>query len=96
MKTIYLRAYKLADLIEDIKQVISNYQGEVEYEKNGIYCHYIGDIAITDATYDDDGALITAAVMVGAYHANLFVPEDFDTSIFNTENFPNTPVHQFA
>jgi hypothetical protein len=97
MKTIYLRAKILADLVADIKKVIPDYLEELEAENNSIYCHYIGDIELIPATFKEDLSIDVPAVMVGAYHANLLVPEGFDTSIFITQiSKPNTPIHQFA
>jgi hypothetical protein len=97
MKTIFLRSNTKEDLVADIKQVCLNYNGETEFEQGYIFIHYIGDIESTPAVLNEDMTIIIPAVMVGKYHANLYVPNDFDTSILNTEiTNPVTPVHQFA
>lgn len=97
MKTIYLKSKVFSQLVDDIRKVIPDYIDEIESEDNGIYCHYIGDIVETNATFNQDLTLNTPAVMVGAFHANLLVPETFDDSIFTTKiSKPNNPVHQFA
>jgi hypothetical protein len=97
MKTIYLRAQNIKDLFAEIAKVIDNYNGEIESEQDDVYCHYIGDVIKVPATFKEDLSIDIPAVMVGAYHANLLVPKDFDTSIFTTQiSKPINPVHQFA
>jgi hypothetical protein len=97
MKTIYLKSKVFLQLADDIRKAIPNYIDEIESEDHGIYCHYIGDVVKVPATFKEDLSIDTPAIMVGAYHANLLVPEDFDNSIFTTQiPKPNNPVHQFA
>ncbi|NDC31805.1 MAG: hypothetical protein EBZ58_12920 [Bacteroidetes bacterium] len=97
MKTIYLKSKVFSQLVDDIRKVIPDYIDEIESEDNGIYCHYIGDIVETNATFNKDLTLNTPAVMVGAYHANLLVSNDFDESIFKTKiTTPKTPSHKYA
>lgn len=97
MKTIYLRAQILQSLIQDIAKVIDDYSGALEDEKNGLCVYNIGDIVDVPAILNEDLSIKIPAVMIGAYHANLLVPEGFDASIFKTQiQKPKSPVHQFA
>jgi hypothetical protein len=97
MKTIYLRTQNLKELFADVAKVIDNYNGEIESEQDGVYCHYIGYIEKIPATLKEDLTIDVPAVMVGAYHANLLVSNDFDESIFKTKiTTPKTPSHRYA
>lgn len=97
MKTVYLRSQILKELFADIAKVIENYNGEIESEQDDVYCHYIGDIEKTPATLKEDLTINVPAVMVGAYHANLLMSNDFDESIFKTKiTKPKTPSHKYA
>lgn len=97
MKTIYLKAITKAALIADIaKQVIINehpYNGEVEFSNGIIHGHYIGQIPTS--IHPETGQVLAWA---DGYHANLLVPDDFDTSVFTCLVIPppNNPVHKFA
>ena len=92
MKTLYLKSTTKTALIADIAQVIEGYAGEIEFSNGTIHGHWIGKIP---ATFDaETGAVLTWKT---GWHANLLVPEDFDTSIFNTLSAePSSPVHGFA
>jgi hypothetical protein len=97
MKTIYLRSSDLQVLFADISKVIDGYAGATDDEQDGVYCHLIGDVEKTPATFKEDLTIDVPAVMAGAYHANLLAPDNFDSSIFKTQiNKPNSPKHQFA
>jgi hypothetical protein len=92
MKTIYLKSSTISDLIADIAQVIEDYDGEVEFSNGIIHGHYIGQIP--DSINPENGQVLA---WKDGYHANLLVPEDFDTSVFTClVTAPNSPVHQFA
>lgn len=91
MKTIYLEATTIQELIADIAQVIPEYNGEVEFSNGTIHGHLIGDIA---TAHNQEGE---PTAWVGAQHANLLIPEEFNLSIFNTlTQTPANPVHKFA
>lgn len=97
MKTIYLKSNINETLIADIQSVLPDYNGEIEYAEKGVYVHYIGDIMIEQPTFDNDFNELTPAVMVGAFHANLLVEDDFDVTIFKTlAEKPNNSKHIFA
>jgi hypothetical protein len=92
MKTIYLKSSTISGLIADISQVIEDYNGEVEFSNGIIHGHYIGQIP--DSINPENGQVLA---WKDGYHANLLVPEDFDTSVFTClVTAPNSPVHQFA
>jgi len=93
MKTLYLKASTLAALIADIAKAIEEYNGEIEFSNGIIHGHYIGQIP--EAINPENGQVLA---WVDGYHANLLVPEDFDTSIFSCLVIPppNNPVHKFA
>lgn len=105
MKTIYLKAATKELLVADIAKAvtISNiegshpYAGEIEFSCGDIEGHWIGDIMLTPDVLNAKREVVTPATFVGAFHANLFVPEDFDSSVFKTLVVaPNNPKHQFA
>jgi len=96
MKTIYLKAITKVALIADIASQVSineqPYNGEVEFSNGIIHGHYIGQIP--DSINPLDGQVLS---WVDGYHANLLVPEDFDTSVFTClVPAPSSPVHKFA
>jgi hypothetical protein len=85
MKTIYLKSSTKEGLISDIAKVIEGYNGETEFSNGIIHGHYIGQINNSE----------NESVIEG-YHANLFVPDSLDISIFATlVTPPKSPVHQF-
>jgi len=91
--TTYLQGTQEA-LITDIAQLFEGYNGEIEFSKvedlKQYSGHYIGQIALKDEEGNDIG-------MTEDYHANLCLPEDFDTSIFVTKKPtpPSNPYHTF-
>jgi len=92
MNTIYLKASTQVALIADIAKAIEGYNGEVEFSNGIIHGHYIGQIP--DSINPLDGQVLS---WVDGYHANLLVPEDFDTSVFTClVPAPSSPVHKFA
>jgi hypothetical protein len=93
MKTIYLKSTTKSALIADIAQVIEGYAGEIEFSNGIIHGHYIGQIP--NETNPETGEVIS---WKDGFHANLLVPENFDTSVFSTLVIPspNNPVHGFA
>lgn len=93
MKTIYLKSSTKTALISDIAQVIEGYVGDIEFSNGTIHGHYIGKIP--NETNPETGEVTS---WKEGFHANLLVPEDFDTSVFSTLVIPppNKPVHGFA
>ena len=93
MKTLYLKSTTKTALIADIAQVIEGYAGEIEFSNGAIHGHYIGEIP--NETNAETGEVIS---WKDGFHANLLVPQDFDTSVFATLVIPppNNPVHGFA
>lgn len=99
MKTIYLKAATKSLLIQDIQKVLSEYNGEIEYNDiiSNIYLHYIGDLMLTPPVLDENLEVIIPAIMAGFEHANLLASDEFDETIFETIiAAPNNPKHQFA
>ena len=95
MKTIYLAAITKAKLIADIKNVFEDYDGETEFSIDGGGIHYIGDIPIE--TVDPDTGEVTTT-MRGKEHANIYVQDDFDESVFETRliDAPENPYNKLA
>ena len=92
MKTIYLKSATKTALIANIAQVIEGYEGDIEFSNGIIHGHWIGQIP--NETNAETGEVIS---WVNGYHANLLVPNDFDTTILKTiVTPPNSPVHGFA
>jgi hypothetical protein len=92
MKTIYLKSATKTALIADIAQVIEGYEGAIEFSNGTVHGHWIGQIP--NETNPESGEVIS---WINGYHANLLVPQDFDTTIFKTiVTPPNSPVHGFA
>ena len=96
MKTIYLACESLECLIADIQQIAPDYNGESDYSIVGGGIHYIGDIPVN--TYDEETGELISSVSSGKVHANVFVPDGFDESIFQTRmpGAPNNPVNKLA
>jgi hypothetical protein len=92
-KTIYLRSFIKAEIVNDIAQIIEGYSGEVEFANGIIFGHYIGQIA--KKINPETGEVIE---WLEGFHANLLVPVEFDESVFKTIVIPppNNPVHKFA
>ena len=78
---IYLSANTRDELISDIQNVFTYYNGETEYSCHGCSIHYIGDIPIENADPVTGEITIT---MVGKQHANIYVPDEFDETKFTT------------
>ena len=95
MKTIYLASTTKATLITDIRKVAPDYNCESDYSIEGGGIHYIGDILVN--TYDETGELISS-VSSGKFHANIYVPDSFDESIFQTrmKESPENPYNRLA
>lgn len=93
MKTIYLKSSTKTALIADIAKVIEGYNAEIEFSNGEVHGHYIGKIP--NETNAETGEVTS---WKDGFHANLLVPEDFDTSVFSTLVIPppNNPVHGFA
>lgn len=91
IKTIYLACNTLECLIEDIRRAFPDYAGEIEYSHETGALHLIGDIP---TEFDKEG-LPTA--WVGQQHANVYVPDGFNESIFKTiRPAPKSPVNKLA
>lgn len=91
MNTIYLACSSLECLIEDIRRAFAEYNGETEYSNENGAIHLIGDIP---TEYDLEG---NPTAYVGAQHANIYVSDEFDERIFNTQRpAPKSPVNQVA
>ncbi|MFA6261073.1 MAG: hypothetical protein WC760_06375 [Bacteroidia bacterium] len=96
MPTIYLKAETKSAIVTDLKKVFTKYAGETEYNQDGMAIHFIGDIEISSAVFNENRELVTDAVLIGAQHANIEMPEGFDASIFETAiPKPNNPIHKF-
>ena len=94
MKTIYLASPTKATLITDIRKVAPDYNGETDYSIDGGGIHFIGDIPVN--TYDEETGELISSVPSGVEHANVYVPDDFDETIFETRmSFPpKNPVNK--
>ncbi len=93
MKTIYLKASSNDQLIRDIKRVFPKYNGEIEFSDGIAHVHYVGDIVLIPGSFENK----VPPTFVGAEHANILAPEDFDISIFQClVEAPKIPKHQFA
>jgi hypothetical protein len=53
----------------------------------------IGQIAITDGTYDEEGVEITAPIFASGYHYDVMTSEEI---VFENEIQVNNPKHSFA
>ena len=92
MKTIYLKSTTKTALIADIAQVVEGYNGDIEFCNGNVHGHWIGKIP--NETNPETGEVIS---WINGYHANLLVPQDFDTTILKTiVTPPNSPIHGFA
>ncbi len=93
MKTIYLKAETPDLLISDIKQVVEDYEGSIEFSNGIIHGHWIG--MIPESRNIETGEV---KKWLEGYHANLLVPKDFDETIFNSLVIPppTNPVHKFT
>jgi hypothetical protein len=92
MKTIYLKSATKTALIADIAQVIEGYNGEIEFSNGTVHGHWIGKIP--NETNPETGEVLS---WFTGWHANLLVPQDFDTTILKTiVTPPNSPIHGFA
>lgn len=105
MKTIYLRADTKKELIEDIKQLFPNYNGETDYSDGTNDLHYIGDLIIQDAVIDGKGKIIEQPIFSGKQHCDILLNQIFENeeekkiflSQFKTLMMqPKTPKHLFA
>jgi hypothetical protein len=91
-KTLYLKSSTKSGLIADIAKVVDGYTGDIEFSNGTIHGHWIGKIPNT--TDPETGAVLT---WLSGWHANLLVPEDFDSSALSTVSAePSSPVHAFA
>ncbi|MDD2965446.1 MAG: hypothetical protein PHU33_15995 [Bacteroidales bacterium] len=92
MRKIFLRCVSLECLINDIRRAFPEYAGEVEYSTPTGGVHLIGDIA---TEFDQEG---NPTGFVGQQHANIFVDDDFDDSIFQTRMYepPEKPINKLA
>lgn len=91
MKTIYLACSSIDCLIEDIRRAFPGFDKETEYSSETGAVHLIGDIP---TSFDPEG---NPEAWVGAQHANVYVPERFDETIFLTRREPpRSPVNQLA
>ena len=96
MKTIYLASPTFSALIADIQQVAPDYAGESDYSIEGGGIHFIGDIPIN--TYNEETGELISSVSSGKVHANIYVPDSFDESIFQTRmpEPPKNPINKLA
>ena len=92
MKTIYLCCESIECLIADIQKVFPDYHGETDFSFEGGGIHLIGDIVLTT---DEEGNPLT---WVGKQHANIYVSDGFDESVFETRmlEVPEKPVNKLA
>lgn len=93
MKTIYLKSNIKTALIADIAAIIEGYRGEIEFSNGIIHGHLIGQIP---SAFDSQTGEVLS--WLDGYHANLLIPDDFDTSVLSTIIIspPKNPVHKFA
>ena len=92
MKTLYLKSTTKTALIADIAQVIEGYNGDIEFSNGNVHGHWIGKIP--NETNPETGEVIS---WINGFHANLLVPQEFDTTILKTiVTQPNSPIHGFA
>jgi hypothetical protein len=105
METLYLRAETKEELVEDIKQLFPNYNGETDYSDGTNHLHYIGDIVIQDAVLNDKGEVIEQPIFAGNQYCNILLNQTFENEIeeklflskFKTlMTQPKTPKHLFA
>lgn len=95
-KVIYLKAATKPSLVTDIKKICPDYKGETDFQQEDVRVHVIGDIMLQEPVYGQNRQVITQAVTVGAYHANIEVPEQFKTpALTNQIQTPTNPVHIF-
>lgn len=91
MKTIYLACQSTECLIADVRKVFTQYAGETEYSNEIGAIHLIGDIYEVDT----EGNIVNN---VGKQHANVYVQDEFDETIFETRMLkpPGSPVNRLA
>jgi len=97
IKTIYLADETVENLIRDIKGVFPDYEGQSDYPvlgEGGI--RLIGDILVP--VFDPQTGERIGETWVGKQHANIYVPEDFDETVFQTRmpEPPKNPVNRLA
>lgn len=92
INTVYLACDTTECLINDIRKEFPGYNGEQEYKTAEGCVHLIGDIP---EAYDEAGNPVS---WVGKQHANIYVPEDFDATVFRTRmpEPPDNPVNRLA
>lgn len=81
----------IADLIA--KGVIEIFEEEQVYINGTQAVVEIGKISTTDATYDNDGNVLTEPIYADGYHYDVMTEIEID---FETNSiFPNNPKHSF-
>ncbi len=97
MPRIYLRGTKQA-IIDDIKKLAPNYNGETNYTfgingANGI--HYMGKLLLSNRLFDILGNIIQEAIYSLFDHANIYINDNTDVSgmtfLTTVVPPPNTP-----
>ena len=64
---------------------------------NGIYCvTYLPNITVTDATYDEDGNVLTEAILSDRFHADILADRELDLPKGITRHNPEHPKHGFT
>ena len=76
--------------VEEWSQYLSN------LDKGIHICVYLGKIIDTQATYDDEGNVITEATYFNGYHADIMADKEISFLEAITVHNPEHPVHCFA
>ena len=93
-----IRIYKLkyTDKETAIADLISKeiYTEELEYCEGVHAVVEIGKVIDVEATYDEQGNLLTEPTFVDGYHFDIMAEKEIDFG--ENEIFPNNPKHTFA
>ena len=86
-----------AELLGFIETLTGSTEQYASNHENGIYCTVLlGQITETDATYDEEGTLITEAILSDRFHADILADRELDLPEGITRHNPEHPKHGFT
>jgi hypothetical protein len=97
---IQTSAYQIsteAELLEYIESLTGSTEQYASNLAEGIHCTVqLGQITEVDATFDDEGNILTEAVLSERYHADILTDRELTLPNGITRHFPTQPKHGFA
>jgi hypothetical protein len=97
MTNYQISATTEAELLEYIESLTGSTEQYASNLSDGIHCTVqLGQITEVDATFDDEGNILTEAVLSERYHADILTDRELTLPNGITRHFPTQPKHGFA